>query len=155
MTSISMAVSFLIEEDDQVLIVEESKPEIIGKWDFPGGRVESGETLKQAVERELMEEVGFEAESTQLIRIYEGVRDDGNLGVRFQFRVNLKKGKQAEQLHEDISSSRYVTKPELQKLIDQHKVRAGLFHFTETCNYLDGYPESVEMVEIRDRKSVV
>ncbi len=149
---VSIAVSFLIEENGQVLVVEESKPEILGKWDFPGGRIEQGETLEQAVERELKEEVGMKAESTQLIRVYEGIRDDGILGVRFQFRVKLKKGKQSEKLHEDISSNRYITRSELQELVDQHKVRAGLFHFTEICDYLKGYPEQVEIVELKDNR---
>lgn len=153
MSEVMMAVSFLIEEDDKVLIVEESKPEILGKWDFPGGRVEQDETLKQAVARELMEEVGKKAESTKLIRIYEGIRADGSLGIRFLYKVTLNTQESANKFHSDISANRMVTNEELRKLIDEHKVRPRLFQFIELCDYLKGFSDTVEVIELTDGMS--
>lgn len=42
-----------------------------GKWGFPGGEVEFGETLEQTVKREVMEEVGVEIEIERLLKIID------------------------------------------------------------------------------------
>jgi 8-oxo-dGTP diphosphatase len=40
-----------------------------GKWEFPGGGVEFGETLEHALMREVMEEYGFEVEVQELLDV--------------------------------------------------------------------------------------
>lgn len=43
----------------QLLVAQRSAPEsLAGLWEFPGGKVEPGESCEQALERELMEELG-------------------------------------------------------------------------------------------------
>lgn len=51
-------VAALIEKDSKVLIARRTtgNSEVIGKWEFPGGKVEDGETEEQAIEREIKEE---------------------------------------------------------------------------------------------------
>lgn len=40
-----------------------------GMWEFPGGKVEAGETLEDAVAREFLEEVGIEVEATEKLAV--------------------------------------------------------------------------------------
>lgn len=51
-------VAALIENNDNVLIAKRKKGDenIVGKWEFPGGKVEVNENEKSAIEREIYEE---------------------------------------------------------------------------------------------------
>lgn len=50
----------IIERDGTVLIAQRAKPgPDCGKWEFPGGKVEHGETLQECLARELFEELGI------------------------------------------------------------------------------------------------
>lgn len=56
-----VAACALIDADGRVLITQrpEGKP-LAGLWEFPGGKVEPGETPEQTVVREIAEEIGVE-----------------------------------------------------------------------------------------------
>ena len=51
-------VAALIEKDNKVLIAKRSTgdPNVFGKWEFPGGKVQEGENELEAIEREIKEE---------------------------------------------------------------------------------------------------
>ena len=51
-------VAALIFKDDKCLIARRSTgdPNVLGKWEFPGGKVQPGEDEKHAIEREINEE---------------------------------------------------------------------------------------------------
>ncbi len=56
-----LVVAALIQEGDRVLLDLRHEGPLAGHWEFPGGKVEPGETEKQALRRELIEELGVEA----------------------------------------------------------------------------------------------
>ena len=61
-----VAVGVLLQADGRFLLT--SRPEgkvYAGYWEFPGGKLEAGETVAQALRRELHEELGIEAEDIQ------------------------------------------------------------------------------------------
>jgi len=58
-----MVVAAVIERDGRILVCQRkvgARHEL--KWEFPGGKVEAGETPRQALRRELEEELGIQAE---------------------------------------------------------------------------------------------
>ncbi|MFT7771817.1 NUDIX domain-containing protein [Roseateles sp.] len=61
-----VAVGVLVRADGQFLLT--SRPEgkvYAGYWEFPGGKVEAGETVEQALARELQEELGIQIGAAQ------------------------------------------------------------------------------------------
>jgi len=59
-----IAVGIVFRPEGQVLIAQRLESSMLGGlWEFPGGKVEPGETLRACVERELLEEVGICAQA--------------------------------------------------------------------------------------------
>ena len=59
-TPVDVAVGVLIDKQDRFLLT--SRPEgkvYAGYWEYPGGKLEAGETVEQALRRELHEELGI------------------------------------------------------------------------------------------------
>ncbi|MBR3694119.1 MAG: NUDIX domain-containing protein, partial [Erysipelotrichales bacterium] len=57
-------VAALIKKDDKFLIAKRATGDefVFGKWEFPGGKVEVGESEEDAVEREILEEFEMHVE---------------------------------------------------------------------------------------------
>lgn len=72
MTRSVIVVAGVLERDGRLLIGQRLAKDRHGlKWEFPGGKVEPGETPKDALRRELREELGIEAEIGPEIARYE------------------------------------------------------------------------------------
>ena len=58
---VEVAVGVLIAPDDQFLLTTRPPGKVYaGHWEFPGGKVEPGESVEQALARELREELGIQ-----------------------------------------------------------------------------------------------
>ena len=60
-------VAGVIYDGHKILITKRSGGEFDGMWEFPGGKIESGETHREALERELMEELSIGASMEQYL----------------------------------------------------------------------------------------
>lgn len=70
-------------EKGEVVLIRRGKPPRKGEWSIPGGRVEWGETLREAVEREIMEETGLGVEILGSIETLDSItRDDKGAALR-------------------------------------------------------------------------
>jgi 8-oxo-dGTP diphosphatase len=71
-----LAVGGLLFQDEQVLLVRRAKDPGYGKWSIPGGAVKVGESLTEAVIREMAEEVGLYVTVGPLVEVVERVFRD-------------------------------------------------------------------------------
>ncbi|NCU38166.1 NUDIX hydrolase [Candidatus Saccharibacteria bacterium] len=60
----------IIIENNKVLLVQEKKRSAYGLWNFPGGKIEEGETPEEAACREIKEELGVELINAQFVKTY-------------------------------------------------------------------------------------
>jgi ADP-ribose pyrophosphatase YjhB (NUDIX family) len=66
-------VSMAVRREDAILLVQESKPDVRGRWSLPGGHLEPGESLADGACREVREETGLIIERpTGLLRVLRG-----------------------------------------------------------------------------------
>jgi len=82
-----LAVSAAIVRDGKFLLVRRARPPAQGLFTLPGGVVELGETLKQAVEREVREETGMTVEPVALAGFREAVVRDAQDRVERHFVI--------------------------------------------------------------------
>jgi 8-oxo-dGTP diphosphatase len=63
---VDVAVGILIRPDGSFLLTTRPEGKVYaGYWEFPGGKLEAGETVEQALKRELLEELGIEIGTPQ------------------------------------------------------------------------------------------
>ena len=70
---------------DKILLVRRANPPMQGEWSLPGGLVETGETTREAVKREILEETGLEIEPVRLVEVFERILRDGEGRIEYHF----------------------------------------------------------------------
>ncbi|HWG19394.1 MAG TPA: NUDIX hydrolase [Terracidiphilus sp.] len=81
-----VGVGAVIVHEGRVLLVQRGREPMKGRWTIPGGLIEVGEMLHEAVVRETREETGLEVEPIELVELLDRIhREDGR--VRYHYVI--------------------------------------------------------------------
>jgi len=70
---VTSVVAVILNDDGEVLLTKRSVPPFQGEWVMPGGKIDLGEPIIAALQREVMEEVGLRVEVEDLLDVFEHV----------------------------------------------------------------------------------
>ncbi len=82
-----VAVGAIIFRDEKILLVKRSKPPAKGMWAIPGGKINSGESMKDALRREIKEETNLEIEVGEVVYVFDVLEYDKNNRLRFHYVI--------------------------------------------------------------------
>lgn len=80
-----LGVGALIFETGKILLVERGKEPLKGFWSIPGGIVETGEKLEEAIRREVSEETGLDVDPYSMFEIFERIIPDGEGKLEYHY----------------------------------------------------------------------
>ena len=70
------SVEAIIKKEDSLLFLKRNNPPVKGEWWFAGGRIRKGETLKEALYREVKEETGLMVDVIRFVGVYNRIFAD-------------------------------------------------------------------------------
>jgi mutator protein MutT len=114
-----IGVGALVLKEGRMLLVKRSQEPSKGKWSVPGGRLELGETISEAVKREVFEECGVQIEIVRILDVMDNILRDDDGRIRYHFVLidllaNYLSGEPEAQ--SDAEECRWVIPSELTKL---------------------------------------
>ena len=77
----------VVMRGDRALVVRRANPPLPGRWGFPGGVLELGETVAQGAMRELLEETGVIAEAAGPLTVIDTIDRDPEGRIRYHYTL--------------------------------------------------------------------
>ncbi len=115
----------MIQEGDKFLILKRSPDAHTypNHWDFPGGRLESGEDVKEGLEREVFEETGLKVNAKKPVFIFKEILNDHSTVFIVHSCEKISSEVKISHEHTDF---KWATKEEILKLKIENFLRAFL-----------------------------
>ena len=80
-----LGVGAVIVQEDRVLLVRRASEPLKGEWSVPGGLVELGEKLVDAVKREVLEETGLIVEPGEVLELFDSIWKDAEGRCQYHY----------------------------------------------------------------------
>ena len=80
-----VGVGAVVLDGDRVLLIKRGHAPLKGQWSLPGGGVEIGETLEQAIAREVTEETGLTVDVGPIVEVLDRISRDEEGRVEHHF----------------------------------------------------------------------
>ena len=77
----------VVMRGERALVVRRANPPMPGRWGFPGGVLELGETIAEGAMRELLEETGVTAEAAGPLTVIDTIDRDREGRVRYHYTL--------------------------------------------------------------------
>ena len=82
-----VGVGGVVISNGRALLIRRKRPPLEGEWSIPGGVLETGEELHEAVRRELAEETGVEVRVGELIEVFERIFRDAEGKAEYHYVI--------------------------------------------------------------------
>jgi 8-oxo-dGTP diphosphatase len=82
-----VAVGVIVRHENRILLVQRGHEPSRGLWTFPGGAIELGESLHEAVRREALEETGLDVEVEEVATVIDNIVADEAGRVRYHYVI--------------------------------------------------------------------
>lgn len=146
MTQVEVAVGAVAVRDGELLLVRRGRGPAADEWSLPGGRVQVGEDLREAVVREVAEETGLEVVVSGFVGWVERIDLDADPPYHFvilDFAVDLLDLSQSARAGDDAAEVDWVPLDAL----DEVRIVDGLTEFLTDAGILEPTPD----VEVRPK----
>jgi len=80
-----VGVGAVVINEGRILLVRRGKPPSEGQWSLPGGKQKTGETVQQAVEREIFEECGIKVAAGPPVAVLDSIYTDADNAVKYHY----------------------------------------------------------------------
>ena len=115
----SVMVDAIVERNDKLLLVKRKKDPFKGSLSFPGGKVDEGERVEDALKRELNEETNLDIEPIDILGVYsDPSRDPRGHRIYITFIATIKSGD--AKAADDAESIEWLSINEQQDLAFDH-----------------------------------